>query len=1016
MFAADRLSGPFRIAAVLLVAASFSSPAVAAALSWNNAAGGSAATAGNWSPVQAPTSADDLTFNIAGVYAVTFNSSAAASRTQTYRQGTVTLSMTSAHTTSNGVAIGDLAGDVAVTTLTTGSWSSGPSGFVNIGDASGTTGTLNVNDDDADFIVTGTSDLFVGNNGTGTLNVTGGGTVTLADTMHVGQGSAATGNLTVSGFVAQAPFPISSLQVNGAGESRWGNGGDATVNVSNGALAHFNGDLVIGNLSTSTANVTIQGSGLVVGATLDVDGDLRVGQNSSAGTAAGTATLIVNADGRLLTGGTLFIGGDPDGGSGTLTLNASSLVDAASVTRGAGGTLNHTGGTLKINGGAFTGHADPLVVTGTGSPTLQLSNSLTKTLIPAGAVGLIVGDDAGVGAFTGNLLIDSGADLILGGTSKDINIGDDAGTTGAITVDGAGSRLVADQPGDDWRVGFNGTGTLNVTNDGQVLARNMLVPATNSANGSVLADTGGSISTANLTIGFASGAGGGTVQVNNNSTLTASDPGTSVLVRATGSLVVVGALDAAGTTRADGGEIHLHGTISGAALEILGGGELFSGATSNPAAVVDAPVHVLSGGTITVLAESLTAGDATDPNGFLADDGSLVNIGAHTLTVHDQNRAIFDDVIINGGEIIAPNGLEIFTPGTNGTLDGTGTITTTELFMESGGSVITATGANGITINGKFRNNSGNIDGTKYTFNAHPDINDSGWTGAGAINAKVVFNSGTEVFALANMTMGDGSTTGVTFNNGTEMHLNTRLVTLLDSNGLGLPNLTDMNGGDLISQNGLVVNTGKVLRGQGDIDVFNGTLSIFGTIEPANDDNFNEIYGGLGALDVAGAYTQGAGGHYFCELAGYNNEFQQLVDFIDVSGLATLNGTLHLSLINGYIPQLGDIFNVMRYGSRSGTFATIDAQCLRPLGLKLSVVYTAVNVQVHVVADSTLGDMNCDCATNVLDINFFVLALSDPAAYEAMFPNCDITFGDINGDGFVNVLDINAFVTLLAGS
>ncbi|TWT45736.1 hypothetical protein RAS1_21650 [Phycisphaerae bacterium RAS1] len=62
-----------------------------------------------------------------------------------------------------------------------------------------------------------------------------------------------------------------------------------------------------------------------------------------------------------------------------------------------------------------------------------------------------------------------------------------------------------------------------------------------------------------------------------------------------------------------------------------------------------------------------------------------------------------------------------------------------------------------------------------------------------------------------------------------------------------------------------------------------------------------------------------------------------------------------------------------------------------------------------------LGDMNCDGAANVLDINPFVLAIIDPAGYAAQFPDCSIDNGDINGDGDVNVLDINPMTNLLIG-
>jgi hypothetical protein len=62
-----------------------------------------------------------------------------------------------------------------------------------------------------------------------------------------------------------------------------------------------------------------------------------------------------------------------------------------------------------------------------------------------------------------------------------------------------------------------------------------------------------------------------------------------------------------------------------------------------------------------------------------------------------------------------------------------------------------------------------------------------------------------------------------------------------------------------------------------------------------------------------------------------------------------------------------------------------------------------------------LGDMNCDGVLNFGDINPFVLALTNPAAYAAAFPGCDINHADINGDGYVDFGDINPFVGLMIG-
>ncbi|TWT42255.1 hypothetical protein RAS1_33850 [Phycisphaerae bacterium RAS1] len=56
------------------------------------------------------------------------------------------------------------------------------------------------------------------------------------------------------------------------------------------------------------------------------------------------------------------------------------------------------------------------------------------------------------------------------------------------------------------------------------------------------------------------------------------------------------------------------------------------------------------------------------------------------------------------------------------------------------------------------------------------------------------------------------------------------------------------------------------------------------------------------------------------------------------------------------------------------------------------------------------GDSNCDGQVNVLDINAFVTAVSDRAAWEAKHDCSFCCANDVNADGAVNVLDINGFV------
>lgn len=80
--------------------------------------------------------------------------------------------------------------------------------------------------------------------------------------------------------------------------------------------------------------------------------------------------------------------------------------------------------------------------------------------------------------------------------------------------------------------------------------------------------------------------------------------------------------------------------------------------------------------------------------------------------------------------------------------------------------------------------------------------------------------------------------------------------------------------------------------------------------------------GASGVLTITGNYNQAVTGTLNIELGGLNagSEHDQLL----VGGATTLDGTLDVSLINGFTPAVNDNFTVMTYSSRTGTFATIN--------------------------------------------------------------------------------------------
>jgi Putative Ig domain/PKD domain/RTX calcium-binding nonapeptide repeat (4 copies) len=116
-------------------------------------------------------------------------------------------------------------------------------------------------------------------------------------------------------------------------------------------------------------------------------------------------------------------------------------------------------------------------------------------------------------------------------------------------------------------------------------------------------------------------------------------------------------------------------------------------------------------------------------------------------------------------------------------------------------------------------------------------------------------------------------------------------------------------GGTLSAPTGVAIQ-GGTLEGNGTVNVGGGTLVNAGTIRPGSSP---------GALTILGNYTQTTTGTLAIELAGTTPgvSFDQLV----VSGTANLDGTLAVSTVGGYLPNFGDEFRVLTFGSSSGQFA-----------------------------------------------------------------------------------------------
>jgi hypothetical protein len=151
---------------------------------------------------------------------------------------------------------------------------------------------------------------------------------------------------------------------------------------------------------------------------------------------------------------------------------------------------------------------------------------------------------------------------------------------------------------------------------------------------------------------------------------------------------------------------------------------------------------------------------------------------------------------------------------------------------------------------------------------------------------------------------------------------------------------TILAGGDLNTWPNHISIFGGTLQGQGKIDVGNWNPGVYnnGTIIPT------------GLLFMTNAsYAQSGGGCLNIVMGGTNagENYGQLL----ISLGAKLDGTLTITLTNGFHPSLGESFQIFKCASRKGRFATVNCPDLGP-GLALQPNYTPTGVTITVVESS----------------------------------------------------------------
>jgi len=109
-----------------------------------------------------------------------------------------------------------------------------------------------------------------------------------------------------------------------------------------------------------------------------------------------------------------------------------------------------------------------------------------------------------------------------------------------------------------------------------------------------------------------------------------------------------------------------------------------------------------------------------------------------------------------------------------------------------------------------------------------------------------------------------------------------------------------------------------------------------------------------GRLRVLGAYDQEVGGTLEIEIGGPTavSEF----DVLSVSGGATLDGTLELSIINSFEPMEMETFQTLSATSVTGFFSTVNGRSA-PNNLELTPIYNANDVTINVAQPLRLNGL-----------------------------------------------------------
>jgi hypothetical protein len=819
----------------------------------------------------------------------------------------------------------------------------------------------------------------VGFDGRGMVQQTGG--VHTAEFLAVGYNTTALGQYVMSGGALNTVAEF-------VGHSATGDGTQGGGQFSQSGGTHHNAVLHVGHNTGTTGTFTLTGGTLVSGHQFIGNG----------GTGAFAHSGGTNSVDILLTIGAF------DGSIGTYTLNGNAVLNADSIVLGgyegaAGGT-----GVLNINGSSSSSVNVPGTITVYNTPGTSLnlnSGTLNVGAIDVGGVPSKFNWTGGTLHITNNVTWSAGEGVnstgSIFGSALSLSPSKTLKVTGNETIGGNGAFTLTLISGSTHTV----TGDITLKPGGTIsqsrpstFSYTNLIHAGGTISGQFFTNTGHYIYESGLINGSFTNAGtvsfgptwtiqGGltnetTLTVNSNQTLTAggiTNHGTFVLDGGT-----IGGFSPS-FTNAVSGTFTAHGVLPGfvnhGTMNV--DGVLSTSTSSQNHGVLQGAGLVGStqgsGGTLTNNSGGII--NSTTPGGTLTFSNLNNNLGGVINIGPTSTLAITSTSITNAG-VINMHGASSRLTGTSfgGGLNNTGTI--------QGAGTITVRMLN---QSGIIRASGGQLDFTASDNSVSPNSQLQVMA-----DSTMMFHQG--LFTLS----GSLTITGGTF----------------DNNNRPLQNQGTITGHGTIRTGGLTNSFSRLISvGSGDMDVF-GTFTNQGTVNIQTGRTmtfFNNVTGN-------GAFTGGGTAVFLANLApgsspgsvsfggnvnlvggsALNMEIGGLTpgsghDRLQVAGELSIGGSLNVSLTNGFVPQAGDAFDLLDWGSLDGEFSTLNLPSLLGGQWDTSTFYT--DGVLRVLSVEPPGDFTRDGIVDAADYVMWQKTGGTEQEYETWREN----FGNTNSGG-----------------